>query len=580
GVERLVVIKKVLPHLASEPGFVERFLDEMRVAAMLTHGNIVQVYEAGEQDGQYFMAMEYVDGMDLRRILALLKESVRTMPEDLALYLLTEAAKGLAYAHERCDSEGRRLNIVHRDVSPANLLVSMDGQVKLADFGVALATARLSLSVPGTLHGKVAYMSPEQVMGKECDARADVFGLGVVAYEMLTGKRPFDAETDVAVLEQVRQCEPVPICEAGPFVSASLGNIISRAMAREPVERYPSMDEFLRAMTEYMMLNQIAVSASSVAGFLRGLRPDPDDAPESGTREPRSLDDVAGELLDRKRAELDSAAAHHDVKPVAPKSPEPEWSLLQVVGAVLIIIVMGGGLWMLGRISGLSRGQNDAASSVTPVGLSGGAYSTDAAHDRSASKAGLPVGKAKLDGKAAQGKTDQGKMVQGKIDQGKAAGKKDPQAPAAVKARRIALTSVPEGAGVFSGNRRIGVTPLTVTLSGEGGRRLSIRKTGFEPLTVMLGSSTPSRLLINLKRQPHGRVKFRFFPASARVFMDGRSLEVKGNVVDVEVPAGVHEIEVRSRSGDMKKTEQVTVLSDKTAQLGTIELGFGVGGGE
>lgn len=561
GVERSVVIKKVLHHLASEPGFTDRFLDEMRVAAMLTHGNIVQVYEAGELDGQYFMAMEFVDGMDLRQILAKLGDEGGRMPEDLALYVLSEAAKGLSYAHTRRDQEGRRLNIVHRDVSPANMLVSWDGQVKLTDFGVALATARLSLSVPGTLHGKVAYMSPEQVVGKECDVRSDVFGLGVVAYETLTGKRPFDAETDVATIEQVRLCNPVPICEAGPWVSASLGSIITRALSIEREERYGSMEEFHTALVDYMVGKQITVSAVAVTEFMAGLksRDDARSGKVPGSSGPLSLDDIASELLRQKRAELESGAGPEPAVPAGPgREAEPEWSMLQVLGAVLIVGGMVGGLWLVGRMA-------DVPSSEVPDSGPVVLVQPDVA-DSGPGAADPPM--------------DSGPLAADLAPRTAASYRDVQEAESRVERvvrRQVGMRSEPEGARVYHGKRLLGTTPVTVSIPQGGSMRLDIRKDRYTDQTVLVGQSSPSWITVKMVKEPRGRLKFRFFPANASVLLDGKPINVKGNVVDREIIAGGHEIEMRSASGRKRKTVQVTILADRTTQLGTIELGTDTG---
>lgn len=570
GVERSVVIKKVLPHLAQEPGFVDRFLDEMRVAASLTHGNIVQVYEAGELDGQYFMAMEYVDGMDLRRVLARLGELGRLMPEDLALYVLTEAAKGLAYAHTRTDLEGRRLNIVHRDVSPANLLVSYDGQLKLTDFGVSLATARLSFSAPGTLHGKVAYMSPEQVLGEECDARSDVFALAVVGYEILAGSRPFDAETDVATIEQVRLCEPVPLAEKGDWISASLGGIVMRALSREPSERYGSMQEFHGALAEYMVSNQVSVSAQSVADLMESLKP-PEDEAGQGEGDPsrsRSLDDVAGELLDRKQAELQTPSAQQGPPDAISSRPaaalphregEPEWSMLQVLGAILIVGGLAGGLWLLGRLAEVPMDATDTGKPTAYLVADSGPVSPPVP-DEAPADAFTAETAAATDGAGASGEA-----------------RKEVAKTATPGVRRsVGVRSVPDGAQVFHGRRELGTTPLSVSLVRGGAMRLEVRLAGHEKASVIVGPDSPSWLTVRLTKVLEGRLKFRFFPANARVFLDGVPVKITGNVVDRKTAVGVHVIELRSASGNRSKKVQATVLADKTTQLGTVELRTGV----
>jgi len=572
GIERLVVVKKVLPHLVREPGFVDRFLDEMRVASMLTHGNIVQVYEAGEVDGQYFMAMEYVDGMDLRRLFANLKDKGRLIPEDLALYILTEAAKGLSYAHERCDADGRSLNIVHRDVSPANLLISFDGQVKLTDFGVALATARLSLSIPGTLHGKVSYMSPEQVTGEKCDARSDLFGIGVIFYEALTGTRPFDADNDAAVIESVRKCDPVPIADAGPRISSALGAIVMRALAREPDERYRTMNEFVQVLTDYSVKNGMMVSSHAVSDFMEGIRPSAgtNNGVASSHGVARSLDEVAGELLEYKKADLygtcQPGKAPDMVEPSGlhgrPRNEdEPGWSGMQAVVAVLIVAGLTGGLWIMGRLGSFVGNDSTFGRSV--------------AIDASV----VSKGPGQVSGSDAIGPLDVGVDTTNPVSRDAMTGPdEDRGGTSSVDTGQrhvVRLNSVPVGASIFRGKRLVGHTPLGLVTPGTGRMRLEVKLEGYETRVVPIGRDSPSLVTVTLTEEATGRLKFRFFPASSRVLLDGRPMKARGNVVDSEVPVGTYILEVRSADGTGRRSVQVTVESGKTVELGTIELGDG-----
>ena len=197
GVTKPVVIKQILPHLADDPAFVEMFIGEARVAAALTHGNIAQVFDFGEIDGQYFLAMEFVHGQPLSKVLRRAQRAgLPSMPVPLALYIASQICDGLDYAHRHLDEQGKPLGLVHRDVSPDNALISYEGQVKVIDFGIAKATsfaeARTS---PGVVKGKYPYFSTEQAQGRQdLDARSDTFAVGVVLYEMLCGRRPYDGE--------------------------------------------------------------------------------------------------------------------------------------------------------------------------------------------------------------------------------------------------------------------------------------------------------------------------------------------------------------------------------------------------
>ncbi|MCA9689515.1 MAG: serine/threonine protein kinase, partial [Myxococcales bacterium] len=201
GFERTVAVKRILPHIAEDEEFITMFKDEAKIAGQLTHSNIAQIYNLGQQDDSFYIAMEYVAGKDARSIFTRCQQKNRPMPLAQACFIVMKVCEGLDYAHNKKDKQGRSLNIVHRDVSPPNILVSYDGEVKLIDFGVAKAAGRVSRTQAGILKGKFGYMSPEQVRGMPLDRRSDVFALGVVLYELLTGTRLFQGETDFATLE-------------------------------------------------------------------------------------------------------------------------------------------------------------------------------------------------------------------------------------------------------------------------------------------------------------------------------------------------------------------------------------------
>jgi serine/threonine protein kinase len=204
GFERTVAVKRILPHIAEDDEFITMFKDEAKIAGQLNHGNIAQIYNLGQQGDSFYIALEYVAGKDLRNIFTRCQQQGRPMPIAQACFVVMKICEGLDYAHNKRDKHGRHLNIVHRDVSPPNILVSYEGEVKLIDFGVAKAAGRVSRTQAGILKGKFGYMSPEQVRGMPLDRRSDVFSLGVVLYEVLVGNRLFQGDTDFATLEMVR----------------------------------------------------------------------------------------------------------------------------------------------------------------------------------------------------------------------------------------------------------------------------------------------------------------------------------------------------------------------------------------
>lgn len=588
GVERLVILKKILPHLAQEPGFLERFLDETRVAASLTHGNIVQVYEVGETGGEYFMAMEFVDGMDLKEAFHRLRMTGRRMPEDLALYVLVEIAKALSYAHEKRGADGRPLGIVHRDVSPANLLLSLDGQVKLTDFGVAKAAMRLSLTLPGTLHGKVYYMSPEQVTGGECDPRSDVFSLGIVAYEMLAGRRPFEGTTEVAVLDLVRRCEPPLLDQVAPWVPGSLASIVEKALAREPANRYATMEAFRQALSTYMLEAHTMVSARALSEFLTELRAIAPERPSMAAAPtparpdpPRSLDDLAAALLGRPNGgslvpvQPGNGDSPPHTRTLATPSSTPE----ETTGrrskrerarrvwpwAALAIGVLGlaTGLWGWTLMQGSSplgtpAPQVAAEPAPPPSGASGPRQEAPGTTpEPSPAPAPVPVPA-----------TPAATSVQRPAPSA---------APAVVEPsgpRRVLLKSDPSGARVVSGGRELGLTPLDVTIPASGSLRLELSAEGHDAKSITLTPSAAAAVQVTLPPAP-GRVKFRFFPADAVVRIDGTPIQTTGNLVDRELASGAHVLTLTSRTGDRSRDTPFDVAPGRVRALGTLELGDG-----
>ena len=207
GFEKPVAIKRILPSKTQDPQFVTMFLDEARLTMQLNHANIVQIYDIGQADGAYFLAMEMIDGWNLRRVMQMALDQNKPFPVALACYVAMELSKALAYAHEKTGPDGHSLGIVHRDVSPPNLLLSREGEVKLTDFGLARASSNAQESDHGVVKGKYAYLCPEAVEGKVVDPRADVFSSGIILWEMLCGRRLFGGSSDGETIELVRKCE-------------------------------------------------------------------------------------------------------------------------------------------------------------------------------------------------------------------------------------------------------------------------------------------------------------------------------------------------------------------------------------
>ena len=252
GVDRTCVIKRILPQYSSDLTFVSMFIDEARITLGLDHPNIVRLFDFGQHEGTYFMAMEYVDGTDLAALLRAHAALQRRMPVEVAAFLMRDLARGLHHAHTLRDHQGLPLGIIHRDVSPQNTLLSQGGRVKLADFGIAAARDKLTLTEPGTVLGKAAYMSPEQAAGKPIDARTDLWSVGVILYELLLGERLFAHDNPVATVSRVMTLPITPPSARRSDVPQALDDVVMKALQRDVALRYQSGAEIADALDAFL----------------------------------------------------------------------------------------------------------------------------------------------------------------------------------------------------------------------------------------------------------------------------------------------------------------------------------------
>lgn len=275
GFEKLVVVKRILPQYADNAGFVSMFLNEARLAATLHHPNIAQVYDIGQESGEYFFSMEYVHGVDLGRLIASSNEQGVPISLDVALTLISGLCAGLHHAHEQLSSDGAPLNIVHRDISPSNVLVSYDGGVKLVDFGIARASGRPTTTVSGGLKGKIAYMSPEQCRGTQTlDRRSDLFSVGMLLYELTTGHHPFSSDSEYGLLNRIVNEDVPPPTQAIPGYPPQLETIVMRALQRDPELRFASARDLQGQLEDFAHDNRLRVSPLVLARLMESLFPE------------------------------------------------------------------------------------------------------------------------------------------------------------------------------------------------------------------------------------------------------------------------------------------------------------------
>ena len=269
--ERHVVLKTILRERASDQRFVTMFLDEAKLAATLNHQNIAQVYEVDQADGAYFMAMEFVHGENVRAILETTLRRGWTIPLELAVMIVSGAAAGLHHAHERKGKQGQPLNIVHRDVTPANIMVGFDGSVKVLDFGIAKAEERATKTVGGTIKGKYGYMSPEQCKGKPIDRRSDIFALGIVLYELTTLRRAFKGNDDFETMKRIVAGDVILPSVAVAGYPRELEAIILTALANDPKARFQTSQEMTEALDAFAVRAKLTASSTAMGRFMSQL---------------------------------------------------------------------------------------------------------------------------------------------------------------------------------------------------------------------------------------------------------------------------------------------------------------------
>jgi serine/threonine protein kinase len=265
GFEKLLVVKTLLQHLSEDEELILMFKDEARVTARLIHPNICQVFEFDQADGVYYMAMEYLRGHDLRRLWRECERQGKPLPPELVCRIIADAAAGLDFAHALRDPSGKPYGIVHRDVSPQNIFVTFEGAVKVIDFGVAKAAGRAQHTRTGALKGKCSYMSPEQAAGQPVDNRSDIFALGIVLHELLSGQRLFKGDSDLETLARVEACV-VP-----PLVPKELDAIAAKALAKNPDDRFRAAQELRLALEDWLTQNRMRASQAHLAEFLKSI---------------------------------------------------------------------------------------------------------------------------------------------------------------------------------------------------------------------------------------------------------------------------------------------------------------------
>ena len=374
--EKIVAIKRILPHLSDNDEFVRMFIDEAKLAAQLTHPNIVQIFDLGKAGGFYYIAMEFVDGRDLRSLLRKVRDYKLPLPESVAALVTMKVANALDYAHRERGINDRELKLVHRDISPQNIILSYDGAVKLVDFGIAKAATKSTQTMAGALKGKLLYMSPEQALGQHLDGRSDIYSLGLVLFELLTGERCFQADSELGVLEKVRLGKVQDVRSVNPEVSPEMAAILDKALQRDVDRRYGTARLLERDLKALLVKHANEPTEHDVAAYvqtlLRGTRaelvtlldtqfapppvplepPQLEDPAEETAADPAAMDGTAPERMAPGPASaLDEGSGGPLPLAFLPEAPTeggrgPAWLMPAALGLVFVLLM---GVWLLLR---------------------------------------------------------------------------------------------------------------------------------------------------------------------------------------------------------------------------------------
>jgi serine/threonine-protein kinase len=463
GFAKKCVVKRILPHFNDDPRFTEMFLGEARLAAELNHPNLVQIFDFGQHNGQYFLCMEFIDGPNVRVLNQAARRDFGAMDFAIAARIISTAAEGLHYAHELRDEAGNLVNLVHRDISPDNILVSRSGAVKVVDFGIAKASTQPHLTKSGMIKGKMAYMPPEQLAREPLDRRADLFALGIVLYELITGGMPFDATSEVSIIQAIMSVKPLERPTVyRPDCPPALEAIVTRCLEKDREKRYPSCRELQSDLEKFIQDTGKTVGTREIATLVTTLFAESENSvsgvrgvpskPGGNSPDHTGLDATQPSLQSRERESVPSPAAGVGGGGGSSKAP------FAIVGALLVVGLAIGGWWAMNRQPDVKPDPPIArvvdAGAAAPVVVVDAAVAFEPDVD-----AGVAVAEA----------IDAGEAVAAVVD----AGTGDAKNPTKAKSGSLVLRIRPY-ANVFLDDKPLGETPLPPQTVPAGKHKLKL----------------------------------------------------------------------------------------------------------
>lgn len=502
GFEKLLAIKRILPHCVSDKEFITMLIDEAKLSVLLSHTNIAQVFDLGKVGDDYFISMEFVDGINLRELMNRCKEVGETFPEDIAVYIVSEVCKGLDYAHSKRDMDSNPLNIVHRDISPQNILISYEGEAKIVDFGIAKAAMNMSHTMAGILKGKITYMSPEQALGKPVDYKTDIFSIGLILYELLTGQKLFTGETQFEVLKKIRSTR-ITENSFPENISPNMKKILAKALAYSAKDRFENAGDMQLELTKYLYSTYLDFSPRKLANFMKRLFASEIQSKKNKRKSDAEIDSQTRSFL------LDNEQQQNLVH-----RTDNEKTRIDQTGHPTKTFMDGG---LAGEATSEHTGTQATPSEYTP------------------SKANMPMPGA-APGEVVTGQIKSPKslnwlyalLMLAILAGGGYFGYKELIKPPSQGERigTVSVNSVPTGARIFLNDQDTGFsTPANLqNLELNLSQKITLKKDRFREWTRLVTLISPQSLNVdaNLEAIPSGAISVVTHPAGAKIFIDGK----------------------------------------------------------
>ncbi len=573
GFEKLLVIKKILPHLSLHEEFVSMFINEAKIAAQLTHTNIAQIFDLGKIEDSYYIAMEYVWGKDLKAVLKKGKEKKLPVSMEHALQIVSKACAALDYAHKKKDLKGHELNLIHRDVSPQNIIVAYEGDVKIVDFGIAKAASKTSDTRTGVLKGKIAYMSPEQAWGRPIDRRSDIFSLGIVLYELLTGEMLFKGDTDLNTLEKVRDAKVIPPTRINKEIPKEIENILLKALAKEPQERYQSASEMQNDLEAYIHANKTMPGTLNLQNYMHTLFNEEMEAEAKALEEEDTVvaahleKTMAAPIGGEKKPAAKAVSKRELVKKEEDErvSKKREGSPIKYIILVLLIFIAGSVFLIKPELLlSAKKALSDYLKPPEPVVISQGQIEqaqpvSEKPAERPVEKEAIPIVQ-KVEEKKAERIDEKREIVSKQLGYG-----------------GIVIESTPLGAGIFLDNKDTGLkTPASIqNLTANEGHNVRLVLKGYKEWVDTITIKENERITVTSKlKRLYASVLVDSKPEGAEIFINNQDTGKKTPATFVEInPNESYNVKLHLYGyEDWGKTitlkeEEYTTLSPKLSRL-------------